>query len=60
MDEAQSRVWHEMQPPAIDVTQSSIRSVLLEEDTTLANAVRRLLDDIAVPGESYAAHSSTP
>ncbi|MDQ7905964.1 hypothetical protein RB614_15735 [Phytohabitans sp. ZYX-F-186] len=46
--------------PLLDLTSLRLPEVLDSDDTVLADCLRRLLRDLAEPGEIYAAHGSTP
>lgn len=43
-----------------DVSSMPLDAVFHSDDSALSNAMRRLLGDMARPGENYAAHGSTP
>jgi FXSXX-COOH protein len=47
-------------PPVADISQQALDVVFASDDSALANAVRRIVRGMGLPGESYAAHGSTP
>jgi hypothetical protein len=45
--------------PVADISQQAL-DLVFADDSALANAVRRLVRGMGLPGESYAAHGTTP
>lgn len=50
----------ETEPVIADVRRLPLESLLAGDDSVLASTVRRVIDELGHPGESYAAHGTTP